>query len=392
MSSHNLPQPHLNESIQEVDKSSWLISNTLLLTHHSTPLPVNSPTDQACWSDSDGGFFALSSAPEPLPSFKPLRDDSSYISRVHAVDNQAAVWRAGEAFIKAHHMEYPHVTREHVTLKLLKDQEPHDFDFPNVHHHFETNSRYFLVVSRVPGQLLQDAWPNMDESLRQHYIGNVAGVCNCLAAWKGGAISGVDGNQLLERYLLKGNNKSTDALAPEQLIKDCTEMSMDVSTLVFYHCDLGPTNILVDVATGSLGIIDWELAGYVPIEWVRTKFRISAVMDFDYGDEWSKKDWRRKVAQHLEKMGYNDFLDALFILHYVQLDITGGLHCTCIPSPNRGIGRSYGLCESVQRYTLCVYVRSLWCPLVLAHSLDVDKMYSGFYGTVQSPISLGEGI
>ncbi|CAG8423436.1 unnamed protein product [Penicillium salamii] len=85
---------------------------------------------------------------------------------------------------------------------------------------------------------------------------------------------------------------------------------MDVSTLVFYHCDLGPTNILVDVATGSLGIIDWELAGYVPIEWVRKKFRISAGMDFDYGDEWSKKDWRRKVAQHLEKMGYNDVLDA----------------------------------------------------------------------------------
>ncbi|CAG8423446.1 unnamed protein product [Penicillium salamii] len=62
----------------------------------------------------------------------------------------------------------------------------------------------------------------------------------------------------------------------------------------------------------------------------------------------------------------------LLFLHYVQLDITGGLHCTCISSPNRGIGRSYGL--------------------LLAHSLDVDNMYSGFYGTVQSPISLGEGI
>ncbi|CAI7586955.1 unnamed protein product [Penicillium palitans] len=58
-----------------------------------------------------------------------------------------------------------------------------------------------------------------------------------------------------------------DALSPSQLLKNCTEMSMDVSTLVFYHCDLGPTNLLVDASTGSLGIIDWELAGYVPIEW-----------------------------------------------------------------------------------------------------------------------------
>lgn len=76
---------------------------------------------------------------------------------------------------------------------------------------------------------------------------------------------------------------------------------MDVSRLVFCHCDLDPTNILVNISTGSLGIIDWELAGYVPIERVRTKFRISAGMDFDYGDEYSKKDWRRKVAQRLKK-------------------------------------------------------------------------------------------
>lgn len=47
---------------------------------------------------------------------------------------------------------------------------------------------------------------------------------------------------------------------------------MDISKLVFYHYDLGPTDLLVNPSTGSLGIIDWELAGYVPIEWVKTKF------------------------------------------------------------------------------------------------------------------------
>ncbi|KAJ5742671.1 uncharacterized protein N7511_011242 [Penicillium nucicola] len=306
----NLPQPHLNESIREVDKGSWLISNTLLLTHSSSPPPVIIPTDRACWSDSNGGHFALSTAPEPLPNSKPLTEGSSYISRVHAVDNQAAVWRVGEAFIKAHHMDYSHVTREHVTLQFLKDRQPQGFEFPEVYHHFETELRYFLVVSRIPGQLLEEAWPNMDETLRQYYIGKVADVCKQLTAWKGDIIGGVDGHQLLERYLVKGNNKMADALSPQQLLKNCTEMSMDVSNLAFYHCDLGPTNLLVNTLTGSLGIIDWELAGYVPIEWIRTKFRLSAGMDFNYGDEDSKKDWRRRVAQHLEKMGYRDVVDA----------------------------------------------------------------------------------
>jgi serine/threonine protein kinase len=150
----------------------------------------------------------------------------------------------------------------------------------------------------------------MDENTRQYYINKVARICDRLAECKGEAVSGVDGRYLLERYLIKGRSKMADALSPQQLRKNCAEMSMDLSTFVFCHCDLGPTNLLVDISTGSLSIIDWELAGYVPIEWIRTKFRLSAGMDFNHGDEHSKKDWRRRVAQQLEKMGYNDVVDA----------------------------------------------------------------------------------
>lgn len=69
--------------------------------------------------------------------------------------------------------------------------------------------------------------------MRQYYIGKVADICTRLAKWKGDVIGGVDGHQLLERYLVKGNSKAADALSPRQLWKNCTEMSMDVSTLVF---------------------------------------------------------------------------------------------------------------------------------------------------------------
>lgn len=33
-------------------------------------------------------------------------------------------------------------------------------------------------------------------------------------------------------------------------------------------------------------------------------------MDFNYGDEDSKKDWRRRVTQYLEKMDYRDAVEA----------------------------------------------------------------------------------
>lgn len=43
---------------------------------------------------------------------------------------------------------------------------------------------------------------------------------------------------------------------------------MDTSGPVLHHCDSGPTNVVVDLkqlaADTSVGIIDWETAGYAP--------------------------------------------------------------------------------------------------------------------------------
>lgn len=59
----------------------------------------------------------------------------------------------------------------------------------------------------------------------------------------------------MELYSRKG--KSLDR---EALLDNCTGMGMDTSCLVFYHCDLGPGNIIVEPATRGIGIIDWEIA------------------------------------------------------------------------------------------------------------------------------------
>ena len=46
-------------------------------------------------------------------------------------------------------------------------------------------------------------------------------------------------------------------LDPEILEENCIRIGMDISSLVFYHCDLGPGNIEPDNNRG-IGIIDWE--------------------------------------------------------------------------------------------------------------------------------------
>ena len=78
---------------------------------------------------------------------------------------------------------------------------------------------------------------------------------------------------------------------------------MDTSSLVFYHCDMGPSNILYD--EGRLAIIDWECAGFVPKDWIWTKFRLSAGMDLPCEGE-AKYGFRTRVQMSLGEIGFDD--------------------------------------------------------------------------------------
>lgn len=107
-------------------------------------------------------------------------------------------------------------------------------------------------------------------------------------------------------WLLDGDGDDT---GPENLLLGCKKLESDCSTFLFYHCDLRPTNILVVPPKGTLGIIDWETAGFVPKEWIRTRFRVCSSMDLTYishDDPYSRADWRHRVARQLGEEGYPD--------------------------------------------------------------------------------------
>lgn len=92
---------------------------------------------------------------------------------------------------------------------------------------------------------------------------------------------------------------------------------MNCSIFYFYHCDLGPGNIIVDNDAQIVGILDWETAGFVPREWIRTKFCISSGMDLP-GDGEKRTDWRRRVQKQLEGEGSPEVADTqnpIFALH-----------------------------------------------------------------------------
>lgn len=127
--------------------------------------------------------------------------------------------------------------------------------------------------------------------------------------WTGDAISGVDGKWLLDYFLAdhEGDPRRDDSydFTAKGLLKSSLGLGMDCSCFVFYHCDLGPGNIIAG-PQDSVGIIDWETAGFVPKEWIRTKFRISSGMDLPFEDFAASLEWRKRVIDRLGKLGFGD--------------------------------------------------------------------------------------
>lgn len=162
-------------------------------------------------------------------------------------------------------------------------------------------------MSRVPGRTLADAWPTLDEVWKHHYVEVVVKTCETLAGWEGPVLGGVDGKNIPEQYLTKRG--AVMDFHPQKLTEVCQLMGMDCSRFVFYHADLGPGNIIVEDVpkAGTIGIIDWEIAGYVPRGWIRTKFRLSSGLDLPNPGEGEEPHWwRSEVQKLLEKHGFED--------------------------------------------------------------------------------------
>jgi hypothetical protein len=100
---------------------------------------------------------------------------------------------------------------------------------------------------------------------------------------------------------------------------------MTEKVFMLYHCDMGPTNVLVDLSNDcKVGIIDWEVTGFVPKTWIRTKFCVCGAMDFDFvgRDVERSKDWRERVQLQLEQEGFPKVAKAWERLFWENYDAT----------------------------------------------------------------------
>ncbi len=298
---HRTSDRPVKESIREVDvgpyaeADSWIIGDRLLLRRG------RSPSAGTSWKDGAGGFYTLSEAPFPLPATRRL-SLTSHIERQWDASGRGIVWLVGEAVCKVKMLD-DDATREHRTVHYLRGKKKLSFAVPDTYYHGEHDGRYYIILSRPRGKTLGEAWPSLDEAAKEHCVSRVVEICKEVSVWRAECISGVDGRDLLDLDLAR--RKRVAQCNPVTLESNCKAMRMDCSAFVFYHCDLAPCNLML-LAGGTLAIIDWETAGFVPRDWIRTKFRVSSGLNMPGFDHDSRVDWRRRVEGAMRKEGFRD--------------------------------------------------------------------------------------
>lgn len=303
----------VRDSIRQINADAWIIGGRIFLARTHTP-PNDSGSYHASWSDGGSAFFTVSDIKHaqnnPIASTKPIIDTGP-VQLVHDAGDCNAVWRIGEAFCKVQdRFSRPETTREHATLACLHDHEiaPLSFPVPRVLYHAEFDGRYYLIVTRLPGETLEKAWPTMNEDSKKFCVDRIVAICKELnSSSSSNNICGIDGCYLDDRWLIPGPAKAKDH-SPASFLRHSNELGMDCSDLVLHHCDMGPQNVIVELDKKIVGVIDWEMAGFVPRDWVRTKFCVSWAMDFDFPGEDAQlsKDWRERVQVKLGQEGYHE--------------------------------------------------------------------------------------
>ncbi|KAI0127326.1 kinase-like domain-containing protein [Xylariales sp. AK1849] len=181
---------------------------------------------------------------------------------------------------------------------------------PQVLASWSDDSSSFLLISRMSGTTLEEAWVGLDLEARKRIASEVAEHVHELHAVSSTSISGVDGGPLLNASAFFGSgsneavgpftsNKEIWAVIARKLddneahpedIQFLKERMPKMAPYVFSHGDLAASNILVKDGNFA-GFADFETSGFYPVwwDWVHTH---------DVGSQIDG-EWKMELRRHL---------------------------------------------------------------------------------------------
>jgi aminoglycoside phosphotransferase (APT) family kinase protein len=160
--------------------------------------------------------------------------------------------------------------REHTTIPVPEVFDSYDIE----------GGGHCIIMSRVPGITLQEAWPQLSNESKSCILDELIGYVHQLRQLQGTTISSASGSptgmyvfgSTIDNVLMSPS-EFHDFLTsrvypklPRDYVSYLRTRFDDNARLLFTHADLMDRNILVKDGKIS-GIVDWEWAGFYPEHW-----------------------------------------------------------------------------------------------------------------------------
>lgn len=298
-------------SVRRLTPGRWMLGSSKVCERVTTPNPSNAIIS---WQDGEGIFYLR----ERVEGDLLLPEDGLEAGLVHKGGTSAAVWSIGtNAFCKVKAW-CEGLEPESDTIRFVGRNAP-CIPLPEVIYSWVDHewNRSFLILKRVDGQTLRDAWPRLTSPQKSQIASQIAKFCSSLAAITSLTFESATGRGVLEPFLTVPAESSHPSWKPRPLgplsLTDFTAYlshrsaphCLDIGPyLHFYHADLGPGNIMVSEEGKVEGILDWESAGFYPRFWITSKPRLSAGFYLNSTEGMKREAWRDLLGSMLKKEGY----------------------------------------------------------------------------------------
>lgn len=295
--------PAVKDCIKQLSPNRWLLGPSLI-----------------CEQDGvSKRFSTYFKSDESILSWSPL-DPQGPIQLVRCIQGKAT-WKIGEwAYFKTNDW-IENMGMEYATIEFVQKHAP-KVPVPTVLEHYvdTTVNRSFLLTSSIPGEDLNEAWKTLNSDQKNKILEQVANHIDTLSKLTSERLESADKKWLMEPFLAlrpligdeisKEDKLFSNLLNPDESKEYEKIWGAEQNEFVFYHADLGPTNIKIIVnekGTHLTGLLDWEIAGFFPKGWICTNLYVSGGVSFDWEGEKDENEWPIRLRMLLKKKGYQAF-------------------------------------------------------------------------------------
>ena len=315
-------KPPIVQSVTLIGPDCWSMGSMMLVEKITGSPPAEA---LKVWNDGDSTYCVR---PNPEPIMNKLPPTGAPADKFYDCATSAAGYAIGKNTICKVKSWKEGKPSEAKTMEFVRKNAP-SIPIPEPYYYWvdEAWQRSFLLMRRVYGQCLDDAWENLTDKQQRQIAAEVAAHVKTLAQFTSPRFESVDGKGLTDYLLLfehEGHDKSLPSFVPrihpvytaEQLTARVSESGKTPPAVVkefyLFHDDLGPTNFfLVDPIPDEKSelpllsaIIDWEGAGYYPHWWIGTVPLVSSSYHLDWKTHPDVTAWREMFTDAVTAEGF----------------------------------------------------------------------------------------